>query len=367
MSSHFLVTGGTGALGKGVMASLLDAMPEARFTVLTRRPGQGEAHPRVEELRCDLTAEGWAHSLPRQLAQAVTGVLHMAADVRWNASVADALDMNTRVCAELADWVRSDCARLDVFCHVSTAYVEAPTHLKGSPGFIEHEGRVYNNSYEYSKSLGEREVLARELPSVIVRPSLILGDSRTGAIGTFNGLYTLLRFASQGLVPVVAGNGRAYVDIVTLDTVIEAVRLALTRPPEPAGQIVWAISGSTAPRVDDLMRASLDGLNDFRRGRGACAIEPPAVVPYDTYQRLHKPWFQQQASASQKRMMEYLDVFTPYFSVTDVFRPEPHHTIVQSPDWRFALPRIVEHWCVANEATTLKPPRRWGKSATAVA
>ncbi|WP_459203951.1 SDR family oxidoreductase [Ralstonia pseudosolanacearum] len=363
MSRHILITGATGALGKGVMPALLASMPDARFTVLTRRPGQQPAVSRVAELRCDLTDSRWLRSLPDDLAHSVTGILHMAADVRWNATVEDALKMNTSVCAALADWAQSRCDRLEVFCYVSTAYVEAPSHLKCSPGFIQHEDRLYNNSYEYSKNLGEREVLARKLPSVIVRPSLILGDSRTGEIGSFNGLYTLLRFASQGLVPVVAGAGQAYVDTVSLDTVVDAILLALKRAPEPAGRIIWAISGEDAPRVEDLMNACVTGLNQFRTTRGASPIEPPAVVRYETYRRLYRPWFEQQASSVQKQMLEYIDVFTPYFSMTGVFRPEASHDVLTSPNWRTALPKIVGYWCETNQRAALKPLRPWKSSS----
>jgi nucleoside-diphosphate-sugar epimerase len=349
------------------MSSLLKAMPDARFTVLTRRPGRFAAYPRVQELRCDLTAEGWTRDLPTDLASSVTDILHMAADVRWNVSQEDALATNTRACAQLADWARDDCVRLERFCYVSTAYVEAPSHLQGTPGFIEHEGRFYNNSYEYSKSLGEREVLARGLPTVIVRPSLIVGDSCTGTIGSFNGIYTLLRFASQGLVPIVAGRRDSFVDVVTLDTVVEAVLSAVSDPSLPDGQVIWAISGGEAPRVGDVIEAAITGLNAFRRERGASDIETPTLVPYDTYRRLHRPWFEQQASPIQMRMMEYIDVFTPYFSVTDTFRPDAAHLVVQSPDWRRVFPHAVAYWCEVNEAAALRPPRSWKRSAQAAA
>nr|WP_315463285.1 SDR family oxidoreductase [uncultured Rhodoferax sp.] len=359
MNRHVLVTGATGALGQGVMVSLLDAMPDTRFTVLTRRPGQGLAHPRVEELHCNLMIDGWMQVLPQRQAKTLTAVLHMAADVRWNVSSEDALNMNTRVCAQLADWARDNCPKLEQFCYVSTAYVEAPSHVRSAPGFLQHDGRIFNNSYEYSKSMGEREVLTRDLPSVIVRPSLIVGNSHTGEIGAFNGLYTMLRFASQGLLPIMAGNRQAYVDIVTIDTVITAVLLAMSRPADPTGRVVWAISGDTPPRVEDLVNISMHEINKFRCLRAASAVDMPTIVSYDTYQRLYKPWFEQQASAIQKRMMEYIDVYTPYFSMTDVFRPEENHTVVQSPDWRSVLPRVVKHWCEANEVTALKPPRKW--------
>jgi nucleoside-diphosphate-sugar epimerase len=364
---HVLVTGATGALGRGAMARLLQVMPEARFTVLTRRPGHAAPHPRVAERSCDLTADDWTANLPRGFAQTVTAVLHMAADVRWNLSAEESMRTNTKVCARLADWAQASCGRLERFCYVSTAFVDSPTHLKGAPNLIEHEGRFYNNAYEYSKRMGEREILARRLPSAIVRPSLIVGDSRTGEIGSFNGLYTLLRLASQGQVPLVAGRGDCHADIVPLDTSVEAVRQALAGPLGTAGQVIWAISGSTAPTVRELLETSFDGLNTFRRARGMPATQAPAIVPYETYRRLHKPWFEQQATAMQKRMMDYIDVFAPYFSVAGVFRPEAPDLVVQSPDWRQSLPRVIAYWCKTNETAALKSLRTWKLSERAAA
>ena len=364
---HVLVTGATGALGRGVMSALFEAMPDARFTVLTRRPGHAQPHPRVEERYCDLTTADWLQALPPGFAQTVTTVLHMAADVRWNLGAEESMRTNTQVCARLADWAQDACTRLERFCYVSTAFVDSPSHLKSAPYLIQHEGRFYNNAYEYSKSMGEREILARRLPSVIVRPSLIVGDSRTGEISSFNGLYTLLRLASQGQVPLVAGRGDSYADIVPLDTVIESVLQALAGPLAAPGQIIWSISGSTAPRVSELLETCFNGLSAYRCARDMPATQVPAIVPYETYKRLHKPWFEQQASAMQKRMMEYIDVFAPYFSVADVFRPAAADIVVQSPDWRQSLPSVVGYWCEANQAVALKPLRAWKLSERAAA
>ncbi len=152
-----------------------------------------------------------------------------------------------------------------------------------------------------------------------------------------------------------------------MDTVIAAVSLALGRPPEPPGGIVWAISGDASPRVEDLMDISMQELNAFRHARAASALDKPTIVPYDTYRRLYKPWFEQQASPIQRRMLEYIDIYTPYFSMSDVFRPEANHTVVQSPDWRSALPRVIKHWCEVNEASALKPARKWERSARVAA
>ena len=363
---HVLVTGATGALGGGVVPSLLQSMPEARFTVLTRRPGLRGVHPRIQELQCDLRTNDWERLLPKGLAESLTGILHMAADVRWNMNTTEALDINTAVSARLAAWAETHCRDLQIFCYVSTAFVEAPSHLKGAPGYIQHEGKLFNNSYEHSKFLGEKEILSRNIPSVIVRPSLILGDSQTGEIDYFNGLYTLLRLISQGLVPVVAGNRNAYADIVTLDTVVKAIHMAMTYRSCPSGQIIWAISGVDAPRVGDVIDSCLTGLNKFRMAKAVAPIEKPAMVRYDAFQRLYKPWFEQEAPASQRKLMGYIDVFAPYFSVTGVFCPCGPDSVILSPDWRTTLHKVVKYWCQANESTALKSPRKWGRTTAAI-
>ncbi|HEU4426899.1 MAG TPA: AMP-binding protein, partial [Pilimelia sp.] len=118
--------------------------------------------------------------------------------------------------------------------HVSTAYVaglrpdDVPEDdLTGRYGFA--------NGYEQSKYEGERLVraAASALPVTVVRPAMVVGDSRTGAVRTFNTVYAPLRRYLTGrrrLVPVRPG---LRVNIVPVDWVADAiVRLTFDRAAE---------------------------------------------------------------------------------------------------------------------------------------
>ena len=74
---------------------------------------------------------------------------------------------------------------------------------------------------------------ADALPVTIVRPSTVVGDSRTGEIDRFEGPYALgiLLVASPLVVPLpLPGNGVAPLNVVPVDFVVRAaVRLARTR------------------------------------------------------------------------------------------------------------------------------------------
>jgi long-chain acyl-CoA synthetase len=114
---------------------------------------------------------------------------------------------------------------------VSTAYVAgrrrdavAEDDLTGRWGFA--------NAYEHSKYEGERLVRAAraELPVTVVRPAMIVGDTRTGAIKTFNTVYVPLRRYLTGRLRVVPTRPGLRVNIVPVDWVADAtVRLTFDR------------------------------------------------------------------------------------------------------------------------------------------
>ncbi len=82
-------------------------------------------------------------------------------------------------------------------CHISTAYVAGKRQ-----GIVREDelnlDQEYHNSYEASKCQAEQNVQSWSqttgLPVTIFRPSILVGDSRTGRIVNFDGLYNLMRF-----------------------------------------------------------------------------------------------------------------------------------------------------------------------------
>ena len=142
------------------------------------------------------------------------------------------------------------------FFYLSTAF--ASGLVDGVVGESLHDGKGTDPT-EYMRSKRETEwLVARSgLPYVIVRPAIIIGDSRTGRyIGKPYGLYQLWsaaeKFASQRYMPVLyAIAPRIPLQVVHQDA-FQAAFLALRR--QPANNLIAHIAGreETLPTVRDL-------------------------------------------------------------------------------------------------------------------
>jgi nucleoside-diphosphate-sugar epimerase len=88
-------------------------------------------------------------------------------------------------------------------------------------------GQKFHNDYEKTKFDAERMVKAalRSLPITVLRPGIIVGDSRTGEIDKLDGPYylmVLIATNASGLRLPLLGRGDAPLHLVPIDYVIEA-------------------------------------------------------------------------------------------------------------------------------------------------
>jgi thioester reductase-like protein len=212
--SHLLFTGATGLLGRYLLGDLLRlgiplaiiARPSRSHSAEQRIDLQisaieqeiGESLPRPLVLSGDLTTEqlGLSSAAVRWIAKNCDRVLHNAASLSFHSSTRDDEPWRTNV--QGTERVLDLCqqAELRDFHHVSTAYV------CGSRQGVVYEneldvGQQWSNCYEQSKVEGEHLVRdARFLDRLTVyRPSIIIGDSRTGFTSTFHGLYAVTKLA----------------------------------------------------------------------------------------------------------------------------------------------------------------------------
>jgi nucleoside-diphosphate-sugar epimerase len=86
-------------------------------------------------------------------------------------------------------------------------------------------GQSYRNTYEQTKAEAEAVVQSRlgSLPGVILRPSIIVGDSRTGVTSSFKMMYWPLKIYARRLWRTVPGYPDAVLDIVPVDFVASSV------------------------------------------------------------------------------------------------------------------------------------------------
>jgi thioester reductase-like protein len=317
------LTGGTGFLGGEVLVRLLER-DERPVYVLVRAEDDERANERLGRLlesllgsrepwsrravavRGDVT-QPWLGMSSRQrdsVAERTDRVIHCAASVSFTMGVEDQRRINvhgTRRMIELAGL----CARrggLEAFAHVSTAYV-AGTH----PGTFREEdldvGQAFRNAYERTKF--EAELLVRErggdLPVKVLRPSIVVGDSRTGWTPAFNVLYGPMKAFARGAYPAIPARRASPVDVVPVDFVADAV-LALARRPRGTYHLTASDRASTVGELIEL-------------GSAAASQPRPRVLPPWLYRRLIHPVLVRQGSESRRRALRRSEVYFPYFAM----------------------------------------------------
>jgi len=207
-----------------------------------------EAADRIRVLPGDLTAPrlGLSDKAYAELAEGVQAILHMAATTLYGAPLATVRAVNvegTRKVLELAEACRAKGAlkRLD---YVSTAFVAGMGPREVSEKDLDL-GQSFANAYEQSKF--EAEILIEQFrerfPVTIYRPSITVGDSRTGYTSSFHVLYWPLKILSLGIPRFfIPGSPQALFDIVPLDFVSAAIT-ALTRREESRGETFHLSAG----------------------------------------------------------------------------------------------------------------------------
>ncbi|MDD1769783.1 MAG: SDR family oxidoreductase, partial [Methanomassiliicoccales archaeon] len=201
--SVVLVTGATGFLGAEAVVRLLQQGHEVAALVRGRDKAEADLRlhrawwdfpelreaigPKVrvivgdvrrEQITVDPNDREW-------LVRNVTHILHTAADLRLNAPQAELDETNvkgTLNLLRLAEEVQKDHG-LERFVHTSTAYIAGERSGRIDEDSFDASAVVENN-YERSKQKGEAEVrrFTDRLPITILRPGMVVGDSKTGRV-----------------------------------------------------------------------------------------------------------------------------------------------------------------------------------------
>jgi len=214
LADTILLTGATGLLGRYLIKDLLSS--EVPLAVVVRPNRKNSASERVAAIMAtwenelgrtlprptvfsgDLTAPclGLSQKDLQWVERHCDLLLHNAASLSFQSAGKDSEPWRTNV--EGTSHVLDLCEKTGIhdFHHVSTAYV---CGLR--TGVIREdeldEGQEFGNDYERSKV--EAENLVRNAsflaPPTFYRPSIIIGDSKTGFTSTFHGFYVTLRLA----------------------------------------------------------------------------------------------------------------------------------------------------------------------------
>lgn len=230
------LTGVPGFLGTRLLRRLAAARPEASFLLLV----QPKFDARTRSLLADLDLADRATVLPGDITEPdlalgdryeavvanVTRAYHLAAvydltiprEVGWRVNV----DGTTHVLDMLAQ-----SPHLERFGYVSTAYVSGERTGTIYEDDLAHDAG-FKNFYEETKYHAEVRVQDRmdEIPTLIFRPGIVVGDSETGETDKFDGPYFILN-ALQKLPTYTlmtrVGSGDEPVNLVPVDYVVAAM------------------------------------------------------------------------------------------------------------------------------------------------
>jgi thioester reductase-like protein len=320
-----LITGATGFVGMELLARYLERS-ERRVIAPVRAANDAAAaervdgvlrglfgataeryRERVDAVAADLTAP--ALGLPQrrlaQVAERVDKIIHSAASVSFSLPLDEAREINvdgTKRMLELAELARER-GGLERYCHVSTAYVSGTHTGRFSEGDLD-VGQGFRNSYEQSKFEAEQVVRAhRGLPTTILRPSIVVGDRRSGWTAAFNVLYWPLRAFARGLYPAVPAIPSAPVDVVSIDYVADAV-YELATSAGGVGETYHLTAGAHASSIAELSELAS---RYFHR-------PPPRVMAPADFAS-----FAAKATGVRRSALEESNVLFPYFAISTIF------------------------------------------------
>jgi thioester reductase-like protein len=354
----YFLTGATGVVGSAVGARVL-AEGDARLILLLRAGSEGElasrlaelwrfwaqgrdpSENRVEAVRGDITLPnlGMEPSAYERIARECTHIVHCAASVRMNLPIDEA--RRSAVFAAKSILALGAAAQaagvLEKIEYVSTVGVGGRRPGSLPERWITEERR-FHNTYEQAKAEAE-VVVARAVaggtPVTVHRPSMVVGESRTGRVIHFQVFYHLAEFLSgrrtRGLIP---GLGPTRLDLVPADYLADAIFWS-SRESKTKGRILHLCSGPehAVPLLElrDRVRSK------FR----AVGIEVPRslMLPAGAF-RAAVPLLRTFASERQRRAMNTLPIFLDYLAEDQSFSNAETVPLLEKAG--ITLPRAAE-------------------------
>jgi len=295
-----LVTGLTGVVG----TALLPELAGHRVVALTHSAAPPAG---VTAVPGDLTRPRLGLTAARYdaLAEQVEVIVHAAAVTDFAAGAAVTAEHNVAGTQRVLDLAAAAGATMH---YVSTAFV-------GRVGLSRQDVRdAAANPVDYLNSKRAAERLVREsgLPATILRPSVVIGHSRTGEIAKFQGLHSLAAAVLRSALPLLPLDRAGLIDTIPADVLGRAVA-GLVAAGVDAGEY-WLTAGEAALTTGHI----IDILVGVGERLGMPVIRPRLVRP-DMVDRLIRPVFIDPLPAVVRRQFDDMVAMTALFSGAEPF------------------------------------------------
>ncbi|XP_071052567.1 fatty acyl-CoA reductase 2-like [Onthophagus taurus] len=273
------ITGATGYMGKVLLEKLVRSLPDIKKIYILIRPKKGctpqervkqltdgliftfhnmnqRAYDKIEAISGDITKENFDMSEidKKKLIEEVSIVFHVAASVRMDLSLKEAVITNTKSTYQLFKFcmnikeLKSVVHLSTAFCNVEVSYMEEKVYpLNVDPYKImdlvewmddkslacitKNITSPHPNTYTFTKRLSE--IIAKDmgdkLPIVITRPSIVvpaLYEPIAGWVDNFYGPIGLLIAAGKGVLKTALVDRNLSPQVIPVDIAINGLILA---------------------------------------------------------------------------------------------------------------------------------------------
>ncbi|UCE39658.1 MAG: AMP-binding protein [Thermoplasmata archaeon] len=247
------------------------------------------------------------------LVKRTTHIIHTAADMRLGGPIDELRKVNVQGTANIIKFAKAIHMDhgLTRYSHVSTAYVagarkgDVPEDsLTGEYGF--------SSPYELSKYEGEVLVqkAKSQLPISVFRPGMVVGDSKTGQIKTFNTLYFPLRLYFKGQLRILPVRSSLRVNLIPVDYVADAV-VKLTFEPKAKGlNFHLTAPYKSLPTAKELVLFS----RDWAKKNLGVKLKKPLFIPAPTGATKGRYRTQKVVQKHKRGFLDALIILAPYFN-----------------------------------------------------
>ena len=325
ISTHrkLFLTGASGVVGR----ALLKQLPADQVICLTHREPVSLAG--VETIRGNISERrlGLAEDCFGALANRIGGIVHAAAVTKFSQPAEKIFAVNVGGARQVLELAQA--AGVPLY-FVSTAFVHPPRGPAGSAA---------SDAYEESKLRAEDIIRSSGHPSTIVRPSIVVGDSRTGEIERFQGFHLILELALRRRVTWLPGTADSYIDFIPQDAVADII-LGLVR----AGVVnrdYWLTAGARAPRLQHLIGLVVANASRIL----GHPITAPELVEPDLFERFLRSNLLTAQPAAKRIAYKQLSHYAKYLSIDEPL-PSSLSSLPYSPDQTLAS--NVRYWCARN-------------------
>lgn len=361
MGKTILLTGANGFLGTQVALRLIKKT-DCNIVALVRGENSAKAKQklsrawwdwpelakvignRVKVQRGDISSPnlGLEKEEYNALVKNVNYIIHTAADMRLAGPIAELRKTNVQGTAnilEFAKAVHKDHG-LTRLSHVSTAYVAGARKGEVPEDSLSDE-YGFSSPYELSKYEGEILVSAAksQLPISVFRPGMVVGDSKTGQIKTFNTLYFPLRLYFKNQLRVLPVRSSLRVNLIPVDYVADCV-VKLTFEPKAKGlNFHLTAPYESLPTAKELVLFS----RGWAQKNLGVKLRKPLFIPAPTGATKGRYRTQKVVQKQRKGFLDALIILAPYFNERRRFQRDNVNRLMgpYKMNWRKVLNNLL--------------------------